>query len=165
MIWLKCRSAQLQFNIYWAPGQENLADFVSQKITHHKALRPIYLAPDSTDKQLSMQGCIKILQSRLVKPVTLKTHTKLMPVPVTSKPFSYKQIIQTVKQSRPTQVSKPIVQVQQQPPASPTASKTASLFDPLNTSRAPFQIPLQAHHTKWIQAPICRYSKQLQTAI
>ena len=95
---------------------------------------------------------IKILQSRLAKPVTLKTHTKLMPVPVTSKPFSYKQIIQTVKQSRPTRVSKPIVQVQQQLQASPTASKTASLFDPLNTSRAPFQIPLQAHHIKWIQA-------------
>ena len=165
--WLKCRSAQLQFDIYWAPGQENFADFFTKNhsAAHHKALRPIYLAPNSTDKQLSMQGCIKILQSRLAKPVTLKTHTKLLPVPVTSKPFSYKQIIQTVKQSRPTRVSKAIVQVQQRPPASPTApSKTASLFDPFK-SLAPLHTPLQAHHTKWIKAPICRYSKQLQTAI
>ena len=105
---------------------------------------------------------IKILQSHLAKPVTLKTHTKLMPVPVTSKPFSYKQIIQTVKQSRPTRVSKAIVQVQQRPPASPTAP--ASLFDPFK-SLAPLHTPLQAHHTKWIKAPICRYNKQLQTAI
>ena len=92
-------------------------------------------------------------------------HTKLLPVPVTSKPFSYKQIIQTVKQSRPTRVSKQTVQVQQQPPASPAASKTASLFDPFNKSLALLYTPLQAHHIKWIQAPICPYNKQLQTAI
>ena len=29
--WLKCRSAQLQFDIYWALGQENLADFFTTK--------------------------------------------------------------------------------------------------------------------------------------
>ena len=108
---------------------------------------------------------IRILRSHLAKPVTLQTHTKLMSVPITSKPFSYKQIIQTAKQSRPQQVTKAIVHVQQRPPASPTApSKTASLFDPFK-SLAPLHTPLQAHHTKWIKAPICRYSKQLQTAI
>ena len=45
---------------------------------------------------------------------TSDTH-KLSPVPVvpvSSKPVSYKQLIQTVKQSRPHRVSKPIVQVQ-----------------------------------------------------
>ena len=158
MIWLKCRSAQLQFNIYWAPGQENLADFVPQKITHHKALRPIYLAPDSTDKQLSMQGCIKTLRTRLAKPATLQTHTKLSPVPVASKPVSYKQLIQTVKQSRLHRVSKPIVQVQQRPPASP--STIASPFDPFK-SLTPLHTPLQAHHIQWIQAPIYCSNKQL----
>ena len=90
--WLKCRSAQLKFDIYWAPGQENFADFFTKNhsAAHHKALRPIYLAPDSTNKQLSIQGCIKILQPRLTKAVALKTQTKLLLVPVTSKPFSYK---------------------------------------------------------------------------
>ena len=50
--WLKCRSAQLQFDIYWAPGQENLADFFTKNhsAAHHKALQPIYLATDSTEK-------------------------------------------------------------------------------------------------------------------
>ena len=67
--WLKCRPAQLQFDIYWAPGQEKSCRFShkNHSATHHKALRPIYLAPNSTNKQLSMQGCIKILRSRLVK--------------------------------------------------------------------------------------------------
>ena len=70
-----------------------------------------------------MEDIIKILQLRLAKPVTHQTHTKLLPVPVvpvSSKPVSYKQLIQTVKKSRPHRVSKPIVQVQEQPPASPT---------------------------------------------
>ena len=109
-----------------------------------------------------MQGCIKILRSRLAKPVTLQTHTKLMPVPVTSKPFSYKQIIQIAKQSWPPRVTKAIVQVQQRvqqrPPASP--STTASPFKPFKSLAL-----LQAHHIKWIQSPIYRYNKQLKTAI
>ena len=127
--WLKCRSTQLQFNIYWALGTKNFADFFTKNhsAAHHIALQPIYLAPTSTDKQLSMQGCIKILQSRLTKPVTTHPHTKLSPVPVTvipvpSKPVSYKQLIKTVKQSRPDRISKPIVQVPQRPPASPTVT-------------------------------------------
>ena len=37
--WLKCRSAQLQFDIYWAPGQENFVDF-SLKITQQLITRP-----------------------------------------------------------------------------------------------------------------------------
>ena len=140
----------------------------------HIALRPIYLASTSTDKQLSMQGCIKILQSRLTKPVTTHPHTKLSPVPVTvipvsSKPVSYKQLIKTVKQSRPDRISKPIVQVPQRPPASPTVTESpfkthTPLFDPFKSLR-PLHTPLQAHHIEWIQAPTYRYNKQLQTAI
>ena len=114
-----------------------------------------------------MQGYIKILQSRLTKPVTTHPHTKLPPVPVTvipvpSKPVSYKQLIKTVKQSQPDRISKPIVQVQQRSPASPTA--TPSPFKPYELL-APMHTPLQAHHIKWIQSPICRYNKQLQTTI
>ena len=127
---------------------------------------------------------IKILQSRLTKPVTTHSHTKLSPVPVTvipvpSKPVSYKQLIKTVKQSRPDRISKPIVQVPQWPPASPTVTsfpfkQHTPLYDPFK-SHTPVQAkihiplqshtPLQAHHIEWIQAPRYRYNKQLQTAI
>ena len=77
--------------------------------------------------------------------------------------FLYKQLIQIVKQSWPNRVSKPIVQVQQQPPASPSA--IPSPFKSLE-SLVPLHAPLQAHPMKWVQALIiCRYNKQLQTAI
>ena len=82
---------------------------------------------------------IKILQLRLAKSVTLQTNTKLLPIPVSSKLVSYKQLIQTVKQYRSYRVSKLIVQVQQRPPLSP--STTASPFDPFKSLA-----PLQTHH-------------------
>ena len=31
--WLKCKLAQLQFNIYWAPGTEKCCNFFHKKIT------------------------------------------------------------------------------------------------------------------------------------
>ena len=110
---------------------------------------------------------MKILQLRLAKPVPHQTHTKLLPIPVpvipvSSKPVSYKQLIQTVKQSRPDRISKPIVQVPQRPPASPTV--TSFPFKP-HTPLQSHPTPLQAHHIEWIQAPTYRYNKQLQTAI
>ena len=108
---------------------------------------------------------INILQSQLAKPVTHQIHTKLSPVPVvpvSSKPVPYKQLIQTVKRSRPDRISKPIVQVQQRPPVLPTA--TPFPFRSLE-SLAPLHTPLQAHHIQWRKAPIYRYNKQLQTAI
>ena len=110
---------------------------------------------------------IKILQLRLAKPVTHQTHTKLSPIPVpvilvSSKPVSYKQLIQPVKQSQPDIISKPIVQVPQRPPTSPTA--TPSSFKSLE-SLALLHTPLQAHHVQQIQSPIYHYNKQLQTAV
>ena len=100
---------------------------------------------------LQPRHVIKLLQSCLAKPVTHQTHTKLSPIsvsviPVSSKPVSYKQLTQTVKQSRPDRISKPIVQVPQRPPASPTA--TPSPFKSLE-SLAPMHTPLQAHHIQW----------------
>ena len=60
--WLKCRSAQLQFNIYQAPGQKKLQIILpksNQPAAYHKALQSNYLAPNSDDKQVSMQGLLK----------------------------------------------------------------------------------------------------------
>ena len=62
--WLKDRQEQQQFDIYWAPGQVNQANYFTKHHppTHHRALRPIYLFYNN--KQLDMQGCIKILRKR-----------------------------------------------------------------------------------------------------
>ena len=62
--WLKCRQAQEQFKIYWAPGKINFADYFTKfhSPAHHKAVRPIYLY--DKNNQLDMQGCIKILSER-----------------------------------------------------------------------------------------------------
>ena len=81
--------------------------------------------------QKPVDTVIKKLLSRLAKPVPHQTHTKLSPIPVplilvSSKPVSYKQLIKTVKQSRTDRISKPIVQVQQPTPASPTVTATPS---------------------------------------
>ena len=62
--WLKCRQAQEQFKIYWAPGKINFADYFTKfhSPAHHKAVRPIYLY--NKTNPLDMQGCIKILSER-----------------------------------------------------------------------------------------------------
>ena len=84
-----------------------------------------------------------MLRSRLAKPVTLQTHTKLTPVPVSSKLISYKQLIQTAKQFWTPRVPKSIVQEPQRLPASPCTP--ASLFEPFK-SFAQLHTPLQAYH-------------------
>ena len=60
--WLKCRSTQLQYNIYWAPGQENFANYFTKHHpqARHIALHSISLAPNKASNLLSMQGCIKV---------------------------------------------------------------------------------------------------------
>ena len=62
--WLQDRVQQQQFDVYWAPGAINLADYFTKlhSPTHHIALRPIYL--HDPHLRLSMQGCIEILQMR-----------------------------------------------------------------------------------------------------
>jgi hypothetical protein len=50
--WLKDHIAQQQFDIYWAPGNTNLANYVSKHHApaHHQQMRPIHLAtPDTTN--------------------------------------------------------------------------------------------------------------------
>jgi hypothetical protein len=43
--WLKDRISQKQFNLYWAPGKSNSADYFSKHHSpaHHKLMRPQYL--------------------------------------------------------------------------------------------------------------------------
>ena len=162
--WLRCRSAQLQFDIYWAPGHENFAKYFTKHHppAHHIALCPIYLAPDKSSKLLSMQGCNKILSQRLGKklPVTnSQSHTKQ----ASQKP------VQSLHKS-------PAHKLTRKPPGH---NSNRILLQPLiplpeskhqlqpawpNTSTITKLLPL-SHHIKWIQSPICHYNKQLCTAI
>ena len=63
--WLRDRVKQGQFDVYWEPGQHNLADYVTKHhpSTHHKRLRPIYMYNKDTSPS-TVQGCIKILNSK-----------------------------------------------------------------------------------------------------
>ena len=65
--WLKDRAQQGQFRIYWAPGDENWADYFSKhhSSTHHKVLRPAYL--NEPESPADLQGCLKLLKSVLGK--------------------------------------------------------------------------------------------------
>ena len=45
--WLRDREAQRQFNFYWRPGKENLADYWTKHhcAAHHRQMRPKILTP------------------------------------------------------------------------------------------------------------------------
>ena len=64
--WLRDRTLQKQFRIYWEPGKHNLADLPTKHHpgSHHKQVRPIYIYNKDTSPE-SIQGCIKLLSKSL----------------------------------------------------------------------------------------------------
>ena len=159
--WLKDRQEQQQFDIYWAPGQVNLADYFTKHHppTHHRALRPIYLFDNN--KQLDMQGCIKILHARLGK--------KISPVPRAPHTSSFR----LNKQNAPAEIP---VGFKQQEPADSNSLKQFKYQRADPTKRYKYQqdytasktthnILLHQQDKNTSTKPICRYSKQLATAI
>jgi hypothetical protein len=50
--WLHCHDTQGQFQYYWRPGAQNLADYFTKHhpASHHKASRPTYLTSSSDPK-------------------------------------------------------------------------------------------------------------------
>jgi hypothetical protein len=59
--WLLDRVQQKQFNLYWAPGRDNSADYFSKHHppNHHKLMRPRYLLCEPSSKVTSfMRGCV-----------------------------------------------------------------------------------------------------------
>jgi hypothetical protein len=62
--WLVDRVEQNQFQIFWAPGKVNLANYFSKKhpASHHVQVRPIYLYMKGKSPSLLL-GCNKILTS------------------------------------------------------------------------------------------------------
>ena len=62
--WLIDRVTQAQFQIYWAPGVVNLADYFTKLFSavHHKKVRPIYLNIKGSSPS-TLQWCVEILPS------------------------------------------------------------------------------------------------------
>ena len=60
--WLRDRTVQKHFHIYWEPGKHNLADLPTKHRagSHHRRVRPIYIYNKETSP-VSIQGCIKLL--------------------------------------------------------------------------------------------------------
>ena len=75
--WLRDRTMQKHFHIYWEPGKHNLADLPTKHHpgSHHRRVRPIYLYNKDTSP-VSIQGCIKLLspskkaQTKTQRPLT-----------------------------------------------------------------------------------------------
>jgi len=76
--WLKDRAEQGQFKIYWAPGDENWADYSTKhhSATHHRTLRPAYLNGPNSPSDL--QGCVELLNRALGKKSTDKNRPRAM---------------------------------------------------------------------------------------
>ena len=62
--WLRDRVRQKQFNVFWEPGINNLADYPTKHHSgaHHRKVRDIYLY-DKEKSPSTIQGCIKIMNS------------------------------------------------------------------------------------------------------
>jgi hypothetical protein len=59
--WLTDRVRQKQFDVYWCPGRENLADYHTkhQSAQHHKDMR--HLISHQENSLQVMRGCVKLL--------------------------------------------------------------------------------------------------------
>jgi hypothetical protein len=59
--WLTDRVHQKQFDVYWQPGRENLADYHTKhhSAQHHKDVRHLILH-EANSRQV-LRGCVKLL--------------------------------------------------------------------------------------------------------
>jgi hypothetical protein len=64
--WIKDRVKQGQFNVYWGPGYQNLADYFTKHHSpaHHKRMREIYIHADERPinrkgiRDSALRGCV-----------------------------------------------------------------------------------------------------------
>ena len=80
--WLTDRVAQQMFNVSWAPGHTNLADYFSkhQTVKHVQNLHPLYTS--QTDSPRSLQGCVKLLALAVSPCANHARSTDFQPNPV-----------------------------------------------------------------------------------
>jgi hypothetical protein len=108
--WVRDRVQQKHFNVYWAPGSTNLADYFTKHFSaaHHKRLRPQYLAhhakdistPATTPRQtrLAHTSCKGVLNPNATSPGTnastahVRQPNTNQPLPMTSTPAVLRNI-------------------------------------------------------------------------
>jgi hypothetical protein len=64
--WIKDRVKQGQFNVYWGPGFQNLADYFTKHHSpaHHKRMRDVYIHADERPinrggiRDSALRGCV-----------------------------------------------------------------------------------------------------------
>ena len=63
--WIRDRSNQDQFSIYWKPGSINRGDYFTKNFppTHYTTVRPNYLHVSKYSKPSTMQGCVNLTLS------------------------------------------------------------------------------------------------------
>jgi hypothetical protein len=59
--WMKDRTQQGQFNVLWAPGRDNLADYFTKHHSpaHHRLMRPQYLHEPKSIHSRIQRGCVE----------------------------------------------------------------------------------------------------------
>jgi hypothetical protein len=76
--WLQDRFHQNQFDIYWCPGKDNLADYHTKyhPAQHHQGMRHILL---HQAKSLNfLRGCAKLPHPKLRQPTDTKTSQRTL---------------------------------------------------------------------------------------
>ena len=63
--WIKDKSNQDQFNIYWKPGSTNRGDYFTKHFppAHHTTVHPSYLHVTKYGKPITLQGCVNLTLS------------------------------------------------------------------------------------------------------
>ena len=63
--WIRDRSNQDRFNIYWKPGSTNMGDYFTKHVppSHHTTIRPNYLHVSKYGKPSTLQGCVNLTLS------------------------------------------------------------------------------------------------------
>jgi hypothetical protein len=76
--WLTDRVRQKQFDVYWRPGRENLADYHTKhhSAQHHKDMRGLIL--HQANSLQVMRGCVKLMQLPQ-PPLRARTDTRTNP--------------------------------------------------------------------------------------
>jgi hypothetical protein len=72
--WVSDRQQQGHFNIFWAPGSDNLADYFTKHFPtrHHQAMRPIYVHSKDHGTDLQVIANALLILQRCVKPASGK---------------------------------------------------------------------------------------------
>jgi hypothetical protein len=72
--WVRDRQQQGHFNIFWAPGSDNLADYFTKHFParHIQAMRPLYVHSKDHDTDLQVIANALLVLQRCVKPASGK---------------------------------------------------------------------------------------------